>query len=199
MQPAGVIVLPGGHAGFAAGFAGGGGGGLTAAAAAGGLGCTACGGGVTPRGLASVLGGVSPFRVAWSFSAGPFFSCTAVPGVTPVGVPGAIPVGLVPGAIPVGFVAIGAAPVGFAVGFASLAATTPLPEKTPGLAVAAIAGWPWFAEERSALLVLAICTCWIWAGVAAMCRSCAAASCWGVGCAVVPPEPPLKLTRVAPG
>jgi hypothetical protein len=29
LQPAGVIVLPGGHAGFAAGFAGGGGGGLT--------------------------------------------------------------------------------------------------------------------------------------------------------------------------
>jgi hypothetical protein len=41
LQPAGVIVLPGGQAGLAVGFAGGGGGGLTAAVAAG----TGCGGG----------------------------------------------------------------------------------------------------------------------------------------------------------
>ena len=38
-------------------------------------------------------------------------------------------------------------------GFTSLAATTPLPVNLPGLAVAAIAGWPWFWEANRALLV----------------------------------------------
>ena len=71
LQPAGVSVLPGGHAGFAAGFAGGGGG-LTAATGAGagrsgGFGFTVWAGGVAPSGLAPILdglGGPAPFNFA---------------------------------------------------------------------------------------------------------------------------------------
>ena len=182
------------------------------AAAVGGLGFTACCGGAVTTGLASVLGGVSPFRVACSCSTAPFFSGTAVPGglvsivAAPVGfVPGSTAAaGLLPGGNLVGFAPIGAVPVGFAVGtagddFSSRAATTPLPVNSPGLVVAAIAGRPWFSDASRALLALAVRSCWSCAGMAATCCSCAAASSSGVGRAVVPPLPPLKLTLIAPG
>ena len=100
----------------------------------------------------------------------------------------------------------GAAPAGAAFGFArvagtaalpALAGTTPLPSNWPGLEVAAIAGLPWFTEASSALLVLAACSCWVCRGVAATCGWRAAACSCGVGLAVVPPVPPLKLALVA--
>jgi hypothetical protein len=77
-----------------------------------------------------------------------------------------------------------------------LAATTPLPVNSPGFDVAAIAGVPWFTEARSALLVLAAVWCCVCAAVAGVCASLAAACSCGVGCADVPPVPPLKLTFV---
>jgi hypothetical protein len=150
LQPEGVIVLPGGHAGFAAGFGAActGGGGLTAAAAAaggrggggdgltaavvgvdggdGGFGFTAVGGGVFLSGFASVFTGVGvpPFSVACPLSAGAFsFGVLA-------------PFGFVPSVVWL----VGFAPGWLEPGFTSLAATTPLPVNSPGFAVAAIAG-----------------------------------------------------------
>jgi hypothetical protein len=62
--------LPGGHAGFAAGFAGGGGGGFAAATGrGGGLGFATCGDGPPVGGLAPTvdgLGGPPPLSFAWS-------------------------------------------------------------------------------------------------------------------------------------
>jgi hypothetical protein len=103
LQPDGVIVFPGGHAGFAAGLsggggggglaeaataglAGGGGGGFIAAAAAGtgrggGFGFTACdGGGVAASGLASIFDdfGRPVFCFTWSL-AGSFLSSVLEP------------------------------------------------------------------------------------------------------------------------
>jgi len=106
LQPDGVIVFPGGHAGFAAGLSGGGGGsvlaeaataglagggggggGFIAAAAAGaGFGCgfgfTACdGGGVAASGLASIFddfGRLPVFCFTWSL-AGSFLSSVLEP------------------------------------------------------------------------------------------------------------------------
>src|SRR6516164_8577839 len=88
---------------------------------------------------------------------------------------------------------------GSAVVDVSFAATTPLPANSPGLAVAAIAGLPWFSEASSALFSLAVCSCWSCEGTAATCCSWAAACSSCVGRTVVPPDPPLKLTLVAPG
>lgn len=42
---------------------------------------------------------------------------------------------------------------------ADLAVTTPFPLNTPGLAVAAIAGRPWFADAKFCLFWLARCSC----------------------------------------
>lgn len=44
---------------------------------------------------------------------------------------------------------------------AALAATTPFPLKTPGFALAATVGCPWFTEANCARLVLAVCSCCI--------------------------------------
>ena len=74
---------------------------------------------------------------------------------------------------------------------AFLAATTPAPLNAPGLAVAAIGGFPWFSEANRERSWLAACSCCVCALVAAMCRSLAAASCCAVGRAVIPPVPPL--------
>src|SRR6516162_5622389 len=102
---------------------------------------------------------------------------------------------------PVGFVPPGffAPALGSAVVDVSLAATTPLLANSPGLAVAAIVGLPWFSEASRALFSLAVRSCWSCEGTAATCCSCAAACSSCVGRTVVPPDPPLKLTRVAPG
>src|SRR6516162_8642199 len=102
---------------------------------------------------------------------------------------------------PVGFVPPGffAPALGSTVVDVSRAATTPLPANSPGLAVAAIAGLPWFSEASSALFSLAVCSCWSCEGTAATCCSWAAACSSCVGRTVVPPDPPLKLTLVAPG
>jgi len=88
---------------------------------------------------------------------------------------------------------------GSAVVDVSFAATTPLPANSPGFAVAAIAGLPWFSDARRALFSLAVRSCWSCEGTAATCGSCVAACSSCVGRTVVPPDPPLKLTRDAPG
>ena len=74
--------------------------------------------------------------------------------------------------------------------------TTPCPEKSPGLDVAAMAGLPWLTDANSERFVLAACTCCVCVVVGGMCCSCAQVSSCAVGLAIVPPVPPLKLTRV---
>lgn len=61
--------------------------------------------------------------------------------------------------LPFGFVALLTpfAPAGSTGPPAALAATTPLPLKLPGFAVAAIAGFPLFTEARKSRFVLASC------------------------------------------
>src|SRR5215471_6178415 len=81
----------------------------------------------------------------------------------------------------------------------SFAATTPLPANSPGLVVAANVGVPWFSEASRALFSLAVRSCWSCEGTAATCCSCVATCSSCVGRTVVPPDPPLKLTRDAPG
>jgi hypothetical protein len=49
--------------------------------------------------------------------------------------------------------------------FAALAATTPLLLKTPGLALAATVGFPWFTDASCARFVLAACSCCVCAAV----------------------------------
>src|ERR1019366_8658160 len=71
------------------------------------------------------------------------------------------------------------------------AATTPAPENTPGFAVAAIGGLPWFALARKAGLPRAACTCCCCAAVGERCCTCAAANSTAVGWASTPPLPPL--------
>jgi hypothetical protein len=87
-----------------------------AAACSAGLGAAALGGGTAATGLASVFGGLAwvPPLVACSLPAGSVFPSAPV--------------------------LVGFARGGAALGFASLAATTPLPVSSPGLDVAAIAG-----------------------------------------------------------
>src|SRR5580704_16831648 len=77
---------------------------------------------------------------------------------------------------------------------ADLAATTPLPLNSPGLAAAAIAGRPWFSDAKFCLFWLAMCSCrvcaasrWVWCSCCALSSSC-------VGRATTPPSPPLKAT-----
>ena len=53
---------------------------------------------------------------------------------------------------------------------AFLAATTPAPLNAPGLAVAAIGGFPWFSEANRVRSWLAIRSCCVCSLVAAMCR-----------------------------
>ena len=76
-------------------------------------------------------------------------------------------------------------------GGAALAATTPEPLNTPGLAVAAIDGLPWFTDARSERLVLAACWCCVCSAVGWICVSAAAVRSAAVGWAVIPPLPPL--------
>ena len=49
--------------------------------------------------------------------------------------------------------------------FTALAAITPLPLNTPGLALAATVGCPWFTDASCARFVLAACSCWVCAVV----------------------------------
>lgn len=79
-------------------------------------------------------------------------------------------VGLLPfaiAALPFGFAELLApfAPAGLTGPPAALAATTPLPLKLPGFAVAAIAGFPLFTEARKSRFVLASCWCCVCAAV----------------------------------
>ena len=74
---------------------------------------------------------------------------------------------------------------------ARLAGTTPRPVNTPGFAVAATVGLPWFTDANCARLVRAARTCCVCAAVAAARRSRAAANCAAVGRTVAPPLPPL--------
>src|SRR5216684_2059513 len=79
---------------------------------------------------------------------------------------------------------------------AAVAATAPRPENTAGRAVAATAGRPLFADANCARLALAMCSCWTCNEVDAMCRSRFAASSTVLALALIPPVPPLKLTRL---
>src|SRR5208337_2213271 len=74
---------------------------------------------------------------------------------------------------------------------ASLAATAPEPLNSPGFAVAATAGRPWFTDAKSSWFVLAACTCWVCIAVAGVCCWCIAVSSAAVGRAISPPSPPL--------
>jgi hypothetical protein len=76
---------------------------------------------------------------------------------------------------------------------ASWAAITPLPLNWLGLAVAVIAGRPWFSLSSRLRFVLAVCWCYICTAVGATSGSRAKLSCSGVGRAVSPPVPPLML------
>src|SRR5437588_96060 len=84
----------------------------------------------------------------------------APPGFVP---DGPVPIPRSPRVLaPVGFVPPGffAPALGSAVVDVSFAATTPLPANSPGLAVAAIVGVPWFSEASRALFSLAVRSCW---------------------------------------
>jgi len=142
-------VLPGGQTGLvggagcavacAGGCGGGGKGGAGLIAV-----CSGCGGG--GEGAAGLIAVCSGCGGGGEGGAGLIAVCSLSRALGPVGLgPTAV--------VPVGF------PPGAAAGFSSLAATTPLPVNSPGLAVAATAGWPWFSEARRALLALAVRSC----------------------------------------
>src|ERR1700722_4327261 len=76
---------------------------------------------------------------------------------------------------------------------ACFAATKP-DVKSPGLAVAAMGGLPWFAEARSSGLFRAACMCCVCASTGPTCCSLAKASCCALGRASTPPLPPLEQT-----
>ena len=66
----------------------------------------------------------------------------------------------------------------------------------PGLGVAATPGVPWFKDARCSGLVRAACSCCVYAATGGMCLSRATDSCCDVGRALMPPLPPLWLTRL---